>query len=190
VAPGRWSWSTDVQLEPGRFEGTSYLRLLATGALELRSDDLASDATLRATAGITSDETPAQRQFLLGGRHTLPGYDYRGFAGTRLGLLELELARDIAAPYLRVRALGAVGWTEGGSVGRLIRAPILIEPLPGGPVPSYPIDPIPDTDGARASVGVGVAGFWDQLRLDLVRGVNGGEWQLLFSVAPDFWSML
>jgi hypothetical protein len=192
VAPGRWGWSTDVRVEPGHFEGgsfegSSYVRVLATGALEFRSDDLASDATLRATAGATTDDEPAQRQFLLGGRNTLPGYDYRSFAGTRLGLLELELARDVAAPWLRVRALGALGWAAGGSVGRLIREPIVFDPRLDQ---VYPIEPIPDTDGARASVGFGVAGFWDQLRLDLVRGLNDGEWQLLFSIAPDFWSML
>jgi hypothetical protein len=47
-----------------------------------------------------------------------------------------------------------------------------------------------DTDGVRASVGAGVSALWDQLRLDIVRGVNGGEWQVLFSVARDFWSVL
>src|SRR5690606_41321270 len=53
------------------------------------------------------------------------------------------------------------------------------------------VDGLPGTDGVRTSVGFGVSGFWDQLRLDLVRGLNrGGEWQLLFSIAPDFRDML
>ncbi len=184
---GRLDWSTDLTLEPGRFDGRAYVRAVASAALHFRAADLATDATVRATAGAASDNTPAQRQFLLGGRETMPGYAYRGFAGSRMALLNAELSRDLFEPWLRVRASGAIGWSTDARTGRLIREPELIDPVPGAPFPTIPI---PDTDGVRASVGVGVSALWDQLRLDLARGLNGGEWQVLFSVAPDFWSML
>jgi hypothetical protein len=42
----------------------------------------------------------------------------------------------------------------------------------------------------RASAGAGVGLFWDVVRLDVVRGLRGGEWQLLFSVKPSLWNVL
>lgn len=184
---GPVSWGADIALEPGTLDGREYMRALASGTLIYRAPDRALDARLRMTLGAATEATPAQRQFLLGGRETLPGYGYRAFAGSRAAIVDAEVARDLFSPWLRLRALAALGWSSGGNVGRLVRNPGLVDPVPGEP---FPIDALPGTDGPRASVGVGVAGLWDQLRLDVVRGLNGGAWQLLFSIAPDFWSML
>src|SRR5690606_26734498 len=97
------------------------------------------------------------------------------------------VSRDVWRPWLRVRAVAAAGWTGGNTIGRLYLVPIMHEPGSG----DYPVDGLPGTDGVRTSVGFGVSGFWDQLRLDLVRGLSrGGGWQLLFSIAPDFGDML
>lgn len=183
---GTVSWGADFILEPGTFETLDYVRALASGTLGYRASDRTLDARLRVTFGATSGG-PAQRHFLLGGRESVPGYPYRAYSGSRMALADVEVARDIVAPWLRVRALAAVGWSGGDGVGRLIANPELIDPVPGQP---FPIDELPTTDGPLTSVGVGLASMWDQLRLDVVRGLNGGEWQLLFSIAPDFWSML
>jgi hypothetical protein len=43
-----------------------------------------------------------------------------------------------------------------------------------------------DSGGVRASVGAGLAFGWDVLRLDMARGLDGGGWELMFSVAPRF----
>jgi hypothetical protein len=32
--------------------------------------------------------------------------------------------------------------------------------------------------------------FFDIIRIDAARGLRGGEWQLLFSVHPDLWTVL
>lgn len=180
-------WGARLTVEPGSHEGEGYLRALMTTTVQRRSADLATDASLAGALGIVSSGAPAQRQFLLGGRETLPGYEYRGFAGARMAVLNGIVARDVWRPWLRVRAIGALGWSDGGSVGRLIPEPALVDPIPGQPFPTLPI---PTTDGVRSSAGLGIAGFWDQLHLDVVRGLNGGEWQVLLSVARDFWSML
>lgn len=181
---GAFSWSAELELEPGRLEGRGYVRAVAAAVLLYRTPELVTDGRLRAGAGVITSSAPAQRQFLLGGRETLPGYDYRSFAGSRFVLLDAEIARDVTSPWLRLRALGALGWSGGGNVGRLLARPDILAPADEGAVP------IADTDGVRTSVGMGVSALWDQLRLDLVRGLNAGEWQLLFSVAPDFWGML
>lgn len=181
------AWDAALTLEPGSFEGERYIRALLTGSLRRHSDNLAADLRISGAAGFASEGAPAQRLFLLGGRETLPGYEYRGFSGSRMAVLDAELARDVWHPWLRIRAIAAAGWTDGNMMGRLYRIPIVFEPGSG----PYPIDTLPTTDGIRTSAGIGVAGFWDQLRLDLVRGLNsGGEWQLLLRIAPDFRDML
>jgi len=44
--------------------------------------------------------------------------------------------------------------------------------------------------GLRASVSIGLGLAWDILRLDLARGLGGGEWQLLFSFDQRWWDRL
>lgn len=179
-------WNASLMIEPGSFEGDAYMRALGTVTLRTRSDDLAADLRVGGAAGIVSSGAPAQRHFLLGGRETLPGYEYRTFSGSRMALLEAEAARDVWRPWLRVRAVAAAGWSGGDTIGRFM-LPAPLDQAPGAPLTEV----LPTTDGVLTSVGIGVAGFWDQLRLDLVRGLNeGGEWQLLFSIAPDFRDML
>lgn len=181
------AWDATLAIEPGSLEGDAYLRALATAAVRRHSDNLAADVRIGSAVGFVTRGAPAQRHFLLGGRETLPGYEYRSFSGSRMALLDVELARDMWRPWLRLRAIAAAGWTDGSTIGRLYPMPIAYEPG----FSEYPVDPVPTTGGVRTSVGLGVSGFWDQLRLDLVRGLNrGGEWQLLFSVAPDFRDML
>ena len=46
------------------------------------------------------------------------------------------------------------------------------------------------TDGLKNSVGAGLGLGWDILRLDAARGVNGGEWEFIFSVNHGFWRWL
>lgn len=182
-----FAWDATLTVEPGSFEGDGYVRTLLTGHVRRHSDDLAADIRIGGAAGFVTGGASAQRHFLLGGRETLPGYEYRGFSGSRMAVLDAEVSRDVWRPWLRVRAVAAAGWTGGNTIGRLYLVPIMHEPGSG----DYPVEGLPGTDGVRTSVGFGVSGFWDQLRLDLVRGLNrGGEWQLLFSIAPDFRDML
>ena len=182
------AWSADLSLEPGTLHDSAYLRVLGQIALVRRSPGRTFDATARLSAGASSRETPPQRQFLLGGRETLPGYPYRSFAGTSFVLSDVEVQRDLFAPWLGVRLHAAAGWSNAPDIDTWHGNDPLFDPAPGGP--SFPTPPMRDTDGIRASVGVGLSALWDQLRLDVARGLNSGEWQLLFSVAPDFWSVL
>jgi len=125
-------------------------------------------------AGWVSLDSPVQERFLLGGRETLPGHGYRSAGGDTFALLRARSGRPIWAPWITGHLLGAVGWA-----GDL-----------GGARDLAFLDVDPDADEVRASVGVGVGLLWDVLRFDVARGLPDGDWQVVFSVRPDFRSWL
>jgi hypothetical protein len=119
--------------------------------------------------GVSNEGAPIQSLFLLGGRGTLPGYDFHSFAGRAFWLTRGVITRPLFHPWLGVRAFAALGASY----------------LPdASTVP--PIWAVTATDGLRASVGLGVSLGWDVLRLDLGRGLRDGRWELIFSVDPQF----
>lgn len=179
-------WAGEAAVEAGTFEGDVFARPTAELALRRQSLDLRTTAQLRATAGVAIGSPAAQQLFLLGGRGTLPGYPYRSFLGDAFALADVELTRQIAAPWLGVRLLGAAGL-----VGWLEDEPDRTASLPGGAEPAWTRWSTRPTGGIQSSVGAGFSLLYDTAHLDLVRGLNnGGEWQLLFSITPRFSSML
>ena len=122
--------------------------------------------------GLATGDAPAQELFLLGGRGTLPGYDFRTFAGHRFWMARLEATRTIVSPWLGIRGFAAVGATDLADSG--------------APAPWAPGSPwaAADSDGLRASVGLGLSLGWDVLRLDVARGVRDGRWEIIFGVDP------
>jgi hypothetical protein len=130
-------------------------------------------AEISASGGLTNPGAPAQTMFLLGGRHTLPGHDYRLFAGNAYWLVRTEGTVPIRPPWLGVRAFAVLGSTylaEGTSL---------------------PADWLArDSRGLRGSVGLGLSVGWDAMRIDLGRAVWGSGWEAVFSVAPQFRSWL
>jgi hypothetical protein len=115
-----------------------------------------------------------QSLFLVGGRHSLPGYAYRSFIGNRVALLRLEASQAVFAPWLAVRLFGAAGAT------------------------GFDANELPDsgwlrqsTAGVKSSAGVGLAVGWDLFNFDVGRGLNdGGDWEFVFSVQRHFWEWL
>jgi hypothetical protein len=121
------------------------------------------------SGGLSNEDAPIQSLFLLGGRGTLPGYDFHSFAGRTFWLARGVVTRPLFRPWLGVRASASFG------------ASYLPDP---SSVPSTWA--VTDTEGLRASVGLGVSLGWDVLRLDLARGLRDGRWELIFSVDPQF----
>lgn len=119
-------------------------------------------------AGLTNPGAPVQTMFLIGGRHTLPGHDYRAFLGNGYWLSRVEGTVPVRPPYLGLRAFGVVGATYLGDTE-----------LP----PDWDLG---DSRGLRGSVGVGLSIGWDSMFLDVAHGVRGGGWEAVFSVAPRF----
>jgi hypothetical protein len=152
----------------GRLKSRSFTSIVADGAWSREDTERGWRLDFGASAGAVSGAAPAQRLFLLGGRGTLPGYGYRSFVGDRFWLLHAEGTVPLAAPWVGLRVFTALG-----------AARLNGRTLPDGWLRQ-------DSSGLRASVGAGLTFGWDVLRLDLGRGVRGGRWEAIFSVAPRF----
>jgi len=133
----------------------------------------------RLLLGASGGDLPVQRLFLIGGRATLPGYEFRTWGGDRVALWRGEISRDVASPWVRARVLGAAGWTE----------------LTGAGAAAAGRFGVIETPAVRASAGVGLGLFYDLLRVDLLRGLSrggsdGGDWSLLVSLDALLWGIL
>jgi len=100
--------------------------------------------------------TPVQSHHFLGGVSTLPGHDWRKWAGTRMALLGGSLSREIVPIWLGAEAFGAVG----------------VAAAPGSRASAWAVAP---SGSPRASAGIGLSGFRGMLRLRLARGIGGGH---------------
>jgi hypothetical protein len=172
-------WEAHGQAEVGRLRGNTFGRPSGEAALLYRTPSRAFDARLRLAGGAAFGREPLQRRFYLGGPNTLPGFRHRAFEGDRFAVADVALARDVWAPWVRLRALAAAG-TTGWLPEDQLRADLILGP--GAPTP---------TTGWKASAGAGLGLFWDILRVDAWRPLErGGEWVILLSAHPDLHSIL
>ena len=148
-------------------EARTFARTTASLAAVYKSAGRSTQAQLQMSHGEIFGEPPFQQLFILGGLGTIPGAAYRGMIGKSFTLVEGEVARDIKAPWLRVRATGSAGFVN--------RVPVLSDST----IATY---------NKAASIGVGVGLFWDILRLDVVRGRDFTRFY--FNVRPDLWDLL
>ena len=130
----------------------------------------ASRLIVHADGGVGAGDVRRQHLFLLGGAGTLIGQPYREQVGDRFWLASVEASRAVLSPWLTLRAFGAAG-----------------EAKLSHPDPRLEFDWGASGDaGVRASVGAGAGLLWDVLHLDLGRGLDGGEWELVVSVDRRF----
>jgi hypothetical protein len=147
----------------------SYVRPVVGLTADYTSESRKWSANTALSVGGVFGDPPIQKVFFLGGVGTVPGHAFREMIGQSFVLAKAEVARDLAAPWLRLRATGAVG-----SVGRA-------EMPWSSPHGSY---------NRAASVGIGVSLLWDVLRFDYIYGGDADRSAIFFSVRPDFWHML
>ncbi len=172
--PTPWRFlSSGGEVLLGRFADRAFGEL--TGEITLHTGSLGQGWDFGASleGGTLLGDPPRQSLYLLGGRETVPGYDFRSRVGDRFWLLRGDVSKDLLAPWVRIRAFGAAGGTRHG----------------GNPLPS----PWPQELGPSLLIsgGLGLGLGWDVLRLDLARGVReGGDWELMFSVNHTFWAWL
>jgi hypothetical protein len=111
--------------------------------------------------GVVTGAFPIQRTLLIGGRGTLPGYGFRTIEGESAGFANVAVMRTLIYPWLRARAIGAIGWAMSESG--------------------------PESDRLEAAVGGGVSIVYDLIRVDAVRGLgDDGYWEWIVSVNPQF----
>ncbi|MGQ0560811.1 MAG: hypothetical protein ACT443_02940 [Gemmatimonadota bacterium] len=178
-----FTWGGSLRLSGIRFEPSArsypyfngerdlFGRLLIHVEARATSEDRRRDLFARAFAGRNISGAAAQYFFRVGGRETLPGYDFREFVSeSEVVLARAEYSHTVAAPWLRLRALGYGGITNDFVV--------------------RPGDDVITTETSRnlrGSAGIGAGLLWDVLRIDVVKGAH---WQTIFSVRHDFWDML
>ncbi|HSJ32165.1 MAG TPA: hypothetical protein VK933_12070 [Longimicrobiales bacterium] len=169
-------WSVTLATEVGAFAGSFYVRPTVGAAIRRSSADHRRDIVVAGSAGMTTADAPSQRLFLLGGQGTLSGYPFRSFAGTRYALMDAQASQTVLEPWLRLRLVGSVG-----AAGGLRPDDVAAD----GELPAWQAWNVRGTDGIRTSAGGGVSVFWDVLRMDAVRGLNGGDWRFVLSFHPD-----
>jgi outer membrane translocation and assembly module TamA len=174
--PGGGAWLTEATASLNSLEGDAYVfgkLSLETGA-EWSFSRRRTLVSVGGTASTLLGEAPVQDMFLLGGRGTVPGYEFRSFGGGQAITGRALAAADLTHPWLRGRLSGYLGWA-------------------GSRYAETGLDlwAVPPSDGVRASVGVGVGLFYDLLHIDVVRGISRfGQTDLMVEIQSDFWGFL
>lgn len=123
--------------------------------------------TIGTLVGSTA-RTPVQELAYLGGPITAPGYDYHTLVGDRTLSQRVELQLQTPFPSL--------------SLGRFGRSPASMTVTPFGTAAVV--------RSVYPSAGIGFLLFFDLLRIDVARGLNGGRWSFYLDVNRAFWSVL
>ncbi|MGH7646083.1 MAG: hypothetical protein ACREMR_10920, partial [Gemmatimonadales bacterium] len=168
VAVRRDLW-IDLTAEAGWVdEGASYLRVAAAGHLLLPAGGTA--VSLRARAGVAGDGLPRHRAFVLGGRGTLLGDDFRRWGGRRALLLHGEWRIPVRLPV---------------SVGPYptVAAPVTIAPHVAAGRSDRPITGTPwaATPAWRTTLGVGLE-LLGVFRLEAGLGLQSRRVRFAFDV--------
>jgi hypothetical protein len=147
-----------------------------------------------ADGGIVTGDIPPQQLFELGGYETLPGHDYKQFAGDRVALFRgfASYRFDLWKRPIRVRnyVLPAVnpgiamsiqgGWTELSSQSAREAVLRLGRTADGSPLSV-------STGGVRATFGGGLTLFSDLLHVGASRPIDhGGRWRFAFGAGSAF----
>lgn len=132
------------------------------------------ELALDASAGGVLGDMPPQAAFLLGGRGTVSGYEFRSYRGDAFGLARATYAADLVPSFVRGRVFAAGGWTGDSD--------------PPSPLGLYELG---QRRGGMVSVGAGLGLFFDILRIDVARGLtDGGVWEVIIEANPSFWDFL
>jgi hypothetical protein len=134
---------------------------------------------VRAQGGVASADLPAHRAFVLGGRATLLGDDFRAWGGRATGLVHVEWR--VAAPFPSL-ALGAAARTP----RTITLAPFVAAGWAARPIATTPWRA---TRGTRVTTGL-AAEWLGVLRLEAGYGLQSRRGHLAFDVTRDFWSIL
>jgi hypothetical protein len=164
------------------FEGgagsSEYLRMTADGRwrIPLGGSELVSETRL----GLGSDQLPAYRSFVLGGRGTLVGEPFRAFGGRTSALGRLEWRLGVPVPAIPLGSFTSTG-------RQMTVAPFLAA---GYTARSYTGLPWQESDGIRPVAGVALEWFMRLLRVEAGVGLRDGHFGITVDVNRDWWGLL
>jgi hypothetical protein len=169
----------EVTLEGGRVDGApAYGR--ASAAAHLLVPVGATRVLARVQGGVAGgDGVPRHRAFVLGGRATLLGDDFRAWGGRSAALAHVEWR--VPVPFVRMAA-GPYARTP----GTITLAPYVAAGWADRPVAGTPWRATP---GARTTLGLGVE-WLGVFRLELGYGAQSRRGSVAFDVSRDFWEIL
>jgi hypothetical protein len=173
-------WGAGASLEGGRLAGEwqtfTYVRPMLDATYVVRSHG-GAELLLEGSAGAALGREPRQAGFRVGGRGTVPGFDFRSLEGDRFAVARATASTDLVPRFVRGRLTAYAGgaWPEKDTAY-------------GSPPAPQPLLPPRRT---AASLGAGVGIFFDILRLDVARGIGrGGRWEVIVEASPAFWDFL
>ena len=168
----------ELALEGGRVAGgATYVRV--AGVAHVLFPLGGTRALLRAQGGAASADLPGHRAFVLGGRGTLLGDDFRRWGGRRMALLHGEWR--VPVPFLSI-AVGPYARTPGA----IILAPFAAAGWADRPVTGTPWAATP---GTRATLGLAVE-WLGVLRLEGGIGMQTRQLRLAVDLTRDLWGIL
>lgn len=139
---------------------------------------------MRGRGGWGSTGMPAYRQFVLGGRGTLVGEEFRAFGGQAMALGHVELRFQAPAPAIPLGSFASTGRT-------MTIAPFLSAGWVRGPgAATATAVPWQDSDGLRPVAGLGVELFMQLIRIDAGIALRTGEFGLTIDINRDWWGAL
>ncbi len=167
----------ELSLEAGRRDGgADYLRL--AGGAHLLVPLGSTRVLTRVQGGIASRDLPAHRAFVLGGRGSLLGDDFRAWGGRASALIHFEWRVPVPFP--------SVSFGIARTPGTVVLAPYLASGWAGRPVTGTPWRATP---GARVTAGLAVE-WLGVFRLEAGYGLQSRRLRVAFDVTRDFWSVL
>jgi len=169
--------SGDLLLEGGSGP-TDYLR----AALGVRwvAPLGAGNLLVRAYGGVGGDGMPAYRSFVMGGRGTLVGYDFRAFGGRSLALGHAEWRIALPAPAIPLGSFASTGRS-------FILAPFVSAGWSEGAVEGVPWRP---SDGLRSTAGLATEWFMGLIRLEGGVGLRDGLFEVTLDISREWWDIL
>ncbi len=168
----------ELVLEGGRLDGgNTYARAAARGQTQIPLGS--TRALVRVETGVGSADLPAHRAFVLGGRGTLLGDDFRRWGGRRMALVHLEWR--VPVPFFSLK-IGPATRTPRS----IILAPFAATGWAGRSIAGTPWNATP---GARVTLGV-AAEWLGILRLESGMDTHDGRFRFAFDLTRDFWDIL
>jgi hypothetical protein len=134
----------------------------------------------RVYLGAGSDDLPAHRSFVLGGRGTLLGEPFRAYGGREVALGQVEWRFEAPVPAIPLGSFASTG-------RRLTVAPFVALGGAGRPLGGLPWA---GSDGVRPVAGVALEWFMRLLRVEAGVGLRTGDFGLTVDVNRDWWGLL